>query len=44
VQDGSSNPTIEVMHGGYNYAVSDTITFTGASVGSSDNLILTVQL
>jgi hypothetical protein len=42
VQDGSSNPTIEVMHGGYNYAVSDTITFSGISVGSSDSLVLTV--
>jgi hypothetical protein len=42
VQDGSSNPTITVMHGGYDYAVNDTITFTGASVGSSDNLVLTV--
>jgi hypothetical protein len=42
VQDGSSNPTIEVMHGGYNYAVSDTITFTGLSVGSTDPLVLTV--
>ena len=42
VQDGSSNPTIEVMHGGYGYAVSDTITFTAADIGASDNLILTV--
>ena len=42
VQDGSSIPTIEVMHGGYNYAVNDTITFSAISVGSSDNLVLTV--
>jgi hypothetical protein len=42
IQDGSSNPVISVVHGGYGYIVGDSITFSSASVGSTDNLVLTV--
>ena len=44
VKDGSSNPVITVMHGGYGYAVSDTITILGTSFGISagTDIVLTV--
>jgi hypothetical protein len=42
VKDGSSVPTITVVHGGYNYAVSDTITILGFSLGGGSDLVLTV--
>ena len=42
IKDGSSTPTIEVLHGGYNYAVSDTITFSNTLVGGGSDIVLTV--
>jgi hypothetical protein len=42
VQDGSSNPVVTVMHGGYGYQVGDSITFSSVNVGSTDNLVLNV--
>jgi hypothetical protein len=42
VSDGSSSPTVTIVHGGYNYAVGNTVTFSGANIGGSTNLILTV--
>jgi hypothetical protein len=42
VQDGSSVPTITVVHGGYNYAVSDTITISNTVLGGGTDLVLTV--
>ena len=42
VKDGSSNPVITVMHGGYGYAVSDTITLSSTGVGGGTNIVLSV--
>jgi hypothetical protein len=43
VKDGSSNPTVTVMHGGYDYAVSDTITINAATyLGGGSDLIVSV--
>ena len=43
VKDGSSNPVITVMHGGYGYAVSDTITLLSTDVGGGTNIVLSVS-
>jgi hypothetical protein len=43
VQDGSSAPTVTIYHGGYHYAVSDTITIAAANIGNpGSDLTLTV--
>jgi len=43
VQDGSSDPTVTIYHGGYGYAVSNTITIPAASIGNpGTDLTLTV--
>ena len=42
VKDGSSVPTITVVHGGFDYAVSNTITILGTSIGGGSDLVLTV--
>jgi hypothetical protein len=42
VIDGSSAPVVTVMHGGYDYAVSDTITIPSANIGGNSNITLTV--
>jgi hypothetical protein len=43
VQDGSSAPTVTVYHGGYHYAVADTITIAAANIGNPGSaLTLTV--
>jgi len=43
VCDGSSTPTVTIYHGGAGFVVSDTITIPGASLGSSSDLVLTVD-
>jgi hypothetical protein len=42
VKDGSSLPTITVVHGGFDYAVNDTITILGLNIGGGVDLVLTV--
>jgi len=42
VKDGSSLPVITVVHGGYGYAVNDTITLDSIDIGGGGNCILTV--
>jgi len=42
VKDGSSLPTISILHGGYGYAVNDTITFSNSLVGGGTDIVLTV--
>jgi len=42
VTDGSSTPTITIYHGGYNFAVSDTITIPGTSLGGAANINVAV--
>jgi hypothetical protein len=42
VKDGSSNPVITVVHGGYNYAVADQITLPSIDVGGGGDIILAV--
>ena len=42
VKDGSSVPSITVVHGGYDYAVGNTITFSGVSLGGGSDLVLTI--
>ena len=42
VKDGSSVPSITVVHGGYDYAVGNTITFSGISIGGGSDLVLTI--
>jgi hypothetical protein len=42
VKDGSSLPVITVVHGGYDYAVSDTITLNSIDIGGGGDCILTV--
>ena len=42
-QDGSSNPTVTIYHGGYGYVGGDTITIPAANIGNpSTDLTLTV--
>jgi hypothetical protein len=42
VLDGSSTPTVTIYHGGTGFAVGNTITIPGSSLGSSTDLVLTV--
>jgi len=42
IKDGSSLPTISVTHGGYDYAVGDTLTISAAQLGGGTALVLTV--
>jgi hypothetical protein len=43
VYDGSSNPTVTVLHGGYDYAVGNTITINAALyLGGGTNLVVSV--
>jgi hypothetical protein len=42
VKDGSSAPVITLVHGGYGYAVSDTITLDSINIGGGGSCILTV--
>ena len=44
VKDGSSNPVITVLHGGYDYAVGNTITLNSIDVGGGGNIVLTVTV
>jgi len=40
--DGSSTPTVVIINGGSGHAVSDTITLSGASIGSSTDITFNV--
>jgi hypothetical protein len=42
VKDGSSNPVITVMHGGYNYASGDQITLPSIDIGGGGDILLSV--
>ena len=42
VTDGSSTPTVTIYNGGTGFAVGNTITIPGSSLGSSSDLVLTV--
>ena len=42
VLDGSSTPTITMINGGSGHAAGDVVTFSGASMGSSSNITITV--
>jgi len=42
ITDGSSTPTVTIYHGGTGFNLSDTITISGASLGGSTDLVLTV--
>jgi len=42
VTDGSSTPTVTIYHGGTGFVVSDQITISGTSIGSSSDLVLSI--
>jgi len=42
VTDGSSTPTVTIYHGGYHYAIGETITILGTNLGTSSNLTFDV--
>jgi len=42
ITDGSSTPTVSLVNGGSGYVAGDTVTFPGASLGGSLDIVLTV--
>ena len=42
VTDGSSTPSVKIINGGSGHAAGDTITFPGASIGSSSDVTIAV--